>query len=609
MEMKCPKCGQENRPDAAFCMSCGTPLPDAPFAQLERRTRPAGEERVPGAGMPRAVGAGFEAGTVPPSGGAGTPEVPPRVAGAEDRTVPMPAVPRAENGKTAEGAAAAPVREGGPGTGGGSGRAAPPAGAQLPETPAPSPAPVPPSAPESQAPPFRQAATPLPESQAPSPAPGMRPPQPPPAPVPGAGAFRDAHGVEAGVTSGGEAVPGRTPLLEETIPPQPPRGPGEPPVSPPPPRERPDYYLPPEADYVIAGETRGVAPLPEPVPRETEAPARETPAMDSERTQVVPGAVPPPPPPRTVRRATVTCPECYAPNPEGNSFCQECGSPLSPVRARTPVSGRAAPREGRQQTALLTPGAMAEVEPGDARAARGDRAARGEKSFGVTDVLALLAVGVAGAALALSSFLESFSWKKGVDIGMFTHQGAFTQGRPDLLGGPGMLPYQGTEFLTVGLVVALGIALALVFLAVRVGRGPMFILAGCLLLLPLAYLLFQAVLPLRQTGVEIQPSPGIGSLFSGGADVPGMGPPLWMVSAAGALLIVAGFMAPPRGWGRLLTFLAFFPATVGLAFLCAACYNWNLFITVAGMAGAHAGRAGPGLAAPAVMAGVLPLLP
>ncbi|MDI6830789.1 MAG: hypothetical protein QME88_05580, partial [Actinomycetota bacterium] len=431
----------------------------------------------------------------------------------------------------------------------------------------------------------------------------------PPAPVPGASAFRDAHGVEAGVTSGGEAVPGRPPLLEETIPPQPPRGPGELPVSPSPPRERPDYYLPPEADYVIAGEARGAAPLPEPPPRGTETPARETPAMDPERTQVVPGGAPPPPPPRTVRRATVTCPECYAPNPEGNSFCQECGSPLSPVRARTPVSGRAAPREGREQTALLTPGALAEVEPGDMRAAKRDRAARGEKSFGATDVLALLAVGAAGAALALSSFMESFSWKKGMDIGMFTHQGAFTQGRPDLLGGPGMLPYQGTEFLTVGLVVAVGIAIALVFLAVRVGRGPMFILTGCLLLLPLAYLLFQAVLPLRQTGVEIQPSPGIGSLFSGGAGVPGMGTPLWMVSAAGALLIVAGFVAPPRGWGRLFTFLAFFPVMVGLAFLCAACYNWNLFITAAGMAGMHAGRAAPPQAASSVLAGVLPLLP
>jgi hypothetical protein len=205
--------------------------------------------------------------------------------------------------------------------------------------------------------------------------------------------------------------------------------------------------------------------------------------------------------------------------------------------------------------------------------------ARGEKAFGVADILAVLAVGAGAIAIALSYLLDSFTWKKGLEISIFSHQGAYTSGRTDLLGGPGILPYEGAEFFTVGLVVAIGLALALVFLAVRVGRGPMFILAGCLLLLPAAYLLFQAVLPLRQMGIDVDPALGLSGMFFGNTANAGAGISFWIITAAGALLVVAGFIAPPRGWGRLFTFLLCFSAVLGVAFFCAACFNWNLFIS------------------------------
>jgi hypothetical protein len=127
--------------------------------------------------------------------------------------------------------------------------------------------------------------------------------------------------------------------------------------------------------------------------------------------------------------------------------------------------------------------------------------------------------------------------------------------------------------------VAIGLALALVFLAVRAGRGPMFILSGCLLLLPAAYMLFQAVLPLRQMGIDVDPALGLNGMFFGDAANAGAGLSFWIISAAGVLLVVAGFVAPPRGWGRLLTFLLFLCAVLGIAFFCAVCYNWNLFIS------------------------------
>ncbi len=205
--------------------------------------------------------------------------------------------------------------------------------------------------------------------------------------------------------------------------------------------------------------------------------------------------------------------------------------------------------------------------------------ARGENAFGAADILALLAVGAGAIAIALSYVLDSFTWKKGLDIAIFSHQGAYTPGRTDLLGGPGILPYEGAEFFTVGLVVCIGLALALIFLAVRVGRGPMFTLAGCLMLLPAAYMLFQAVLPLRQAGIDVDPALGLSGMFFGNSANAGAGLSMWIITGAGALLVLAGFIAPPRGWGRLLTFLLFFSAVLGVAFFCAACYNWNLFIS------------------------------
>ncbi len=339
---------------------------------------------------------------------------------------------------------------------------------------------------------------------------------------------------------------------------------------------KPEYYIPPETDYGQA------APRAEPVPRAAQpVPEQAVPPMvpSAESTQAVPPVAPAP---AAGRERRAICPECYAPNPEGNGFCQECGSalPLSGVR-QAAVARPAAAQPAYQQTAVLPPAARAGAAEPAAYAGALPRVegARGERSFGVADILAVLGAGAAAAAVALSYILESFAWKKGLDLTMFSHQGAYTQGRTDLLGGPGILPYAGTEFFTVGLVVAVGAALALVFLAVRAGRGPMYMLAGCILLLPVAYLVFQAVLPLRQMGIDVDPSLGLNGVFFGNAANPGVGTPVWMIAGAGALLVLAGFLAPPRGWGRLLTFLICFGIVLGAAFFCAACYNWNLFIS------------------------------
>jgi len=283
-----------------------------------------------------------------------------------------------------------------------------------------------------------------------------------------------------------------------------------------------------------------------------------------------------------VRDRKSVCPECYAPNPEGNGYCQECGSALPLTTGRQSDAARAAPgKPSAGQTAVLASASQEGVAAKPVYASQLPRArkAYGDKAFGVADILALFAAGAAAVAIALSYALDSFAWKKGVDMAMFSHQGAYTQGRTDLLGGPGLLPYEGAEFFSVGMVVAIGLALALIFLAVRVGRGPMYILSGCILLLPVAYLLFQAILPLRQMGIEVGASVGLRGMFFGNAAAPGMGPPIWLITGAGVLLVIAGFMAPPRGWGRLFTFLLCFAVVLGIAFFCAACFNWNLFIS------------------------------
>lgn len=335
--------------------------------------------------------------------------------------------------------------------------------------------------------------------------------------------------------------------------------------------EGPAFYVPPEVD-LPAGRKGALPETPEKEP----PPSTEA-IPPGDRTQ----AMGPVPDAGRVRVPQVICPECYARNPEGNRYCQECGNPLPAFslgrpEARRPVAAGAA----RQPTAAL-PVQYGEEVPGEpyGGARREPEGTRPERRFGAADVVATTAALLLAAALALPLFLESFSYKKGTELGMFTHQGAYVRGAYELLGGPGLLPYRGTEFLTVGLVLALGLFLALLFLMVRTGRGPMYVLAGCLVVLPLAYLFFQAVLPLREKGVEIEPALGLGRLFFGGGGAPGLGPTVWMACAAAGLLILAGFLAPPRGWGRFFTFLTFFSLALGAGFLCAACYNWNLFIS------------------------------
>ena len=100
-----------------------------------------------------------------------------------------------------------------------------------------------------------------------------------------------------------------------------------------------------------------------------------------------------------------------------------------------------------------------------------------------------------------------------------------------------------------------------------------------LLLLPAAYMFFQALLPLRQSGIDIDPALGLSGMFFGNTANAGPGLSFWFITVAGVLLVAAGFITPPRGWGRLFTFLLMFGAVLGISFFCAASYNWNLFIS------------------------------
>jgi len=334
----------------------------------------------------------------------------------------------------------------------------------------------------------------------------------------------------------------------------------------------PGYYLPPEADYHEPA-PKVVPPPLEPLPAGDEAPS---PAHDETQAMApvaAAGAA------AAARPRQVICPECYASNPESNLYCQECGSALATTVSRKAAAAAAAPElAGYQQTAVL-PTQQADIaQPIYAGNSAQKSGSRWAESFGVADILVLVATLVAAVTMTLTLiYIDSFPFLKGSDISIFSHQG-YAVGSREVLGGPGFLPYSGWEFFTVGMVTAVGIGLAVIFLLLRVGRGPMYLLAGCILLFPLAYLFFQAVLPLKGVGITPESSVGLRAMFFGSADFAGLGTPIWPISGAGVLVLVAGFTAPPRGWGRLFTFTLFLGLIVGLAFLSAVCFNWGLFI-------------------------------
>ncbi|MEW6555472.1 MAG: zinc-ribbon domain-containing protein [Actinomycetota bacterium] len=618
--MECPACGAENKPDAVFCMSCGGPLPDVPFSQLEKKERvgpqAGGAPAMPGF-LRESMGTQAAAEAGPPEPAAAQEVPPPAVA----QVVPSPAaqvVPPPEVAQEVpppEAARATATEDSLVTSPGGfvfNAAPPPPAEQQSPPTAPPPPAAAPAGAPDGATVPLPPAAAPAPPQEAPA---GLTAPLPSaaatPVPPPAAAASRSVV-EEIGVVTPAPPAPqppaASRSVVEEigTVPPPaaapagapdgataplpsmaaPPVPEVSPPPAPPPPR--PAYYIPPEADLGTAAPR--VAPPPdEPSATVLAAPA---PTQSQESTQSMAPVVAPAA--ATARERRSVCPECYAPNPEGNMYCQECGSALPLTGARPPTAPRpAAAQPAPQQTAVLPPAAQAGAAvPAAYTAGAQPRAGslRGEKAFGAADVLALLAIGAGAVSVALSYVLDSFTWKKGLDIAIFSHQGAYTPGRTDLLGGPGILPYEGAEFFTVGLVVSIALALALVFLAVRVGRGPMFILSGCLMLLPAAYMFFQALLPLRQMGIDVDPALGLSGMFFGNPANAGAGLSMWIITGAGALLVLAGFIAPPRGWGRLLTFLICFSAVLGVAFFCAASYNWNLFISEPAAAPIPSGR-------------------
>ncbi len=328
-------------------------------------------------------------------------------------------------------------------------------------------------------------------------------------------------------------------------------------------------YIPPESDLSPGREAEVPGSREAPPPAPAEAPQDRTQAME------------PVPAEGRVRIPQVICPECYARNPEMNRFCQECGNPLPAVSGGRPSARRPGPVGSPYPPTAALPPLEDDASGEESVPERGRKEARRERRFGAADALASLGVILLAAALLLPSFLEGFPYKRGGGAGVFSHQGSYVRGTYELLGGPGILPYRGTEFFTVGTVIAAALFLSLLFLALRVGRGPVFLLAGCLAGFLPVYLFFQALLPLRDKGVEIEPALGLARLFFGGDGAPGLGPVIWLVCAAALLLILAGFLAPPRGWGRLFTFLLFFSLALGAGFLCAACYNWNLFISEA----------------------------
>jgi hypothetical protein len=339
---------------------------------------------------------------------------------------------------------------------------------------------------------------------------------------------------------------------------------------------KPGYYLPPEADYHEPAPKVMPPPL-EPLPAGDEASSVARDETQAMAPVAAAGAAAEAA--AAARPRQVICPECYASNPENNLYCQECGSALATTVSRKAAAAAVAPElAGYQQTAVLPTQQSDMAQPIYAGASSQKSGSRWAESFGVADILVLVATLVVAVTMTLTLiYIDSFPFLKGSDISIFSHQG-YAVGSREVLGGPGFLPYSGWEFFTVGMVTAVGIGLAVIFLLLRVGRGPMYLLAGCILLFPLAYLFFQAVLPLKGVGITPESSVGLQAMFLGSADFAGLGTPIWLISGAGILVIVAGFLAPPRGWGRLFTFSLFLGLIVGLAFLSAVCFNWGLFI-------------------------------
>ncbi len=283
----------------------------------------------------------------------------------------------------------------------------------------------------------------------------------------------------------------------------------------------------------------------------------------------------PPQSPGKVERAV--CPQCYAENPPQNLFCQECGSPMPTLAPKatgsvSPRSGAApspqapAPTRGLPRNSELVSAAREEtmvMPPVKKALERGSL-----KVFGFSDVLAIFSVVALGLALS-----PLFKWRKGMDISIFGYQGV---NRP---GGPGILPYAGWEWLTLGVVAALALALAFLFLVIRVSRGSMFMLAGWVALFPFIYLVTQSLLPIRTQGMELEKAVGFARLFFGGGGYPhALETTVWLLVGGGVLLMLAGLLAPPRRWLRVVSFVSFGVAVGGLAVFCALAYNWNIFI-------------------------------
>jgi hypothetical protein len=235
-------------------------------------------------------------------------------------------------------------------------------------------------------------------------------------------------------------------------------------------------------------------------------------------------------------------------------------APAPPIPAVVPPPVAMPQTPAPQVTVVMPAQPAAQAPPGKKSRMNG---------FGPADGLAIFAILSIAAAIS-----PLFKWTEGSNLSAFGFQGV------NAPGGPALLPYAGTEWLSVGVVAALALGLTLIFILVRVGRGPMFMLAGWLSLAPFIYLAIQGLLPQRVQGLELKGAMGFKVIFFGGgpAQQPALTPAIWLLTGAGVLLLVAGFLAPPRSWGRLMTFFLFALLISGLAFFCAIAYCWNLFI-------------------------------